>query len=89
MPVKFLLIGRPNRDVNELHELEIEVTGEYNRADVLRLISEVGPHVIWYPTQVPETYSYTLSEGLAAGFPLVVPTSAPSPNGLVAVPGRG
>jgi hypothetical protein len=33
----------------------------------------VDPHLIFYPQRVPETYSYTLSEGLIAGTPLLVP----------------
>ena len=30
-----------------------------------------GPDVIWFPAQVPETYSYTLSVALATGVPIV------------------
>ncbi|MFZ7112438.1 MAG: hypothetical protein ACOWYE_12205, partial [Desulfatiglandales bacterium] len=37
------------------------------------LISKSDPHLIWFPAQWPETYSYTLSAALESGRPLVVP----------------
>jgi hypothetical protein len=36
------------------------------------LIAAERPDVIWFPAQVPETYSYTLSVALAAGAAIVV-----------------
>lgn len=34
---------------------------------------EARPHLLWYAAQVPETYSYVLSEGLEAGLPVLTP----------------
>ena len=45
--------------------------GEDDFKDLPRLIARVRPHVIWFPGQVPETYSYTLTAAIAAGLPIV------------------
>jgi glycosyltransferase involved in cell wall biosynthesis len=63
--------------VEELHLTGIEkllrVTGRYEAAKLPQLIATVDPHLIFYSQKSPETYSYTLSEGLQAGVPLVMP----------------
>ena len=51
----------------------LRVTGRYQEAQLNGLIAELNPHLIFYPQKCPETYSYTLSEGLLAGVPLLVP----------------
>jgi GT2 family glycosyltransferase len=51
----------------------VQVTGPYEAEDLERLIAKVDPHLIFYPQRWPETYSYTLSEGFRAGYPLLVP----------------
>jgi len=35
------------------------------------LLAKVKPHVVWFPAQWPETYSYTLSAAIDAGLPIV------------------
>jgi hypothetical protein len=37
------------------------------------LLRKIAPRLIWYPCQWPETYSYTLSQVLKGGYPLIVP----------------
>ena len=49
----------------------IEITGEYQEADLPALLAKVKPHVVWFPAQWPETYSYTLSAAIDAGLPIV------------------
>jgi len=51
----------------------LHVTGRYEEAQLPDLIAELNPHLIFYPQQCPETYSYTLSEGLLAEVPLLAP----------------
>ena len=51
----------------------MQVTGPYEKADLPRLIADADPHLILYPQKCPETYSYTLSEGLMAEVPLLGP----------------
>jgi glycosyltransferase involved in cell wall biosynthesis len=51
----------------------MQVTGRYETNDLQRLLAEARPHLLWYAAQVPETYSYVLSEGLEAGLPVLAP----------------
>ena len=46
-------------------------TGTYEAPDLPRLIALERPDVLWLPSQVPETYAYTLSVALASGLPIV------------------
>ena len=50
----------------------MSIHGQYADEDLQALIAADRPDVIWFPAQVPETYSYTLSVALAAGPALVV-----------------
>jgi GT2 family glycosyltransferase/glycosyltransferase involved in cell wall biosynthesis len=52
---------------------KLVVTGRYQEADLARLIAEANPHIIWFPAQWPETYSYTLSSALNSALPIVAP----------------
>ncbi len=42
----------------------ITATGSYADPDLPRLIADERPDVIWFPAQVPETHSYTLTQAL-------------------------
>ena len=69
LPLEFHLIGYALIPLNR----SIRVHGMYKDQELGRLISRIDPHVIWFPAQCPETYSYTLSSALRSGRPLVVP----------------
>ena len=49
------------------------VTGHYEEAQLPYLIADLDPHLFFFPQQCPETYSYTLSEGLHARVPILAP----------------
>lgn len=49
----------------------LSATGSYDARDLPRLISAERPDVIWLPSQVPETWSFTLTTALASGVPIV------------------
>ena len=49
----------------------IAVSGAYAEADLPGLLARVKPHVVWFPAQWPETYSFTLSAAIEAGLPVV------------------
>ena len=68
----FQIIGSPSSRHGELLDLGVEITGPYTQFELPLFIRECHPHLLWYPAQCPETYSYTLSEGLASGLPLAV-----------------
>jgi len=49
----------------------VRCMGLYQDADLLNLVAEIKPHLLWLPAQCPETWSYTLSAGLRAGLPVL------------------
>ncbi len=65
------LIGFAEVPLPPVVEARVRQTGEYDPKDLARLIARARPHVIWFPGQVPETYSYTLSAAIASGLPIV------------------
>ncbi len=71
-PVRFSVIGTIEADAAALPPV-LAVTGAYDAADLPDLLAVCAPHLAWFSVLVPETYSYTLSEALAAGLPVVVP----------------
>lgn len=50
-----------------------EYTGRYEEAELSELIAQVNPHLLFYPSRAPETYSYTLSAGMKSGRPILAP----------------
>lgn len=65
--VEFRLIGFAYR---ALSAPGLKITGKYKPEDLPRLLADYDPHLVWFPAQWPETYSYTLSACLAAGLPV-------------------
>jgi glycosyltransferase involved in cell wall biosynthesis len=49
----------------------LNVTGEYKRDDLPLIIAKQGINVILMPSVVPETFSYTISEAMMMGLPIV------------------
>jgi glycosyltransferase involved in cell wall biosynthesis len=64
----------------------ISMTGPYNEAELPRLLAEAKPHVVWFPSQAPETYSYTLSAAIDAGLPIVATRIGAFPERLAGRP---
>ncbi len=56
--------------------------GSYKPDEIINLIKEINPHLIWFPALWPETYSYTLSEALMCGLPVVAPDFGSFPERL-------
>lgn len=66
-PLRLRLIGHAAEPLPPT----ITATGSYESSDLPTLIAMERPDVIWLPSQVPETYSFTLSAALASGHPVV------------------
>ncbi|MBC7708637.1 MAG: glycosyltransferase [Rhizobacter sp.] len=49
----------------------LTASGSYAVDDLPKLIAAERPDVIWLPSQVPETFCFTLSTALASGLPIV------------------
>ncbi|WP_291168813.1 glycosyltransferase [Gimesia sp.] len=67
--LEFHLMGYAYRPLNVC----IKTHGPYKSEDLAAKLAKIKPDLIWLPAQWPETYSYTLSEALFAGIPVVVP----------------
>jgi len=75
--LEFVLIGYAYRSLSA-----VEATGPYEVATLPKLIVEKEVDIIFYPALWPETYSYTLSYGLASGLPIVAPNIGAFPERL-------
>ena len=68
--VEFHLLGYAYRSLRTYPEAALSCHGAYEDAMLPKLLQELQPDVVWLPSRVPETYSYTLSAALAAGLPV-------------------
>ena len=49
----------------------LTATGSYETDELPRMIAMERPDVLWLPSQVPETFSFTLSTAITSGLPIV------------------
>jgi GT2 family glycosyltransferase len=57
----------------ELNEKLVVVHGAYEDSQLDEALAAIDPHLVWFPCQWPETYSYTLSACLRGGYPVLAP----------------
>ncbi len=81
-PLEFHLLGYAYRKIDDA----VIQHGAYEDNDLDRLITGLNPHVIWFPVQWPETYSYTLSAALRTARPVVAPGLGAFPERLAGRP---
>jgi glycosyltransferase involved in cell wall biosynthesis len=72
LALSFRVLGATTEPVPQWPDAALSIHGQYEEDGLAALIAAERPDVIWFPAQVPETYSYTLSVALAAGTALVV-----------------
>jgi len=73
LPIRFVLIGFAYRQLNDLSQRVLQITGPYQDGDLDTLIAQHKPHAIWFTSQWPETYSYTLSAALRTQCAIIAP----------------
>lgn len=73
LPIRFVLIGFAYRQFNDLSQRVLQVTGPYHDENLDALIQQHKPHAIWFTSQWPETYSYTLSAALRTNCAIIAP----------------
>lgn len=78
LPIEYVVVGYTDRDA-EFEKLgNVQITGVYSHDRLDEILARERCHVAMIPSVWPETYSYTLSEALAAGFSVAVfPFGAP------------
>ena len=69
--MEFHLIGYAEDDLPHGATGCLIVTGKYQEHELPDLLARVKPHLVWFPAQWPETYSYTLTAAIEAGLPIV------------------
>lgn len=82
LDIEFILLGACHVALPQ----SVRCMGLYQDADLLNLIAEIKPHLLWLPVQCPETWSYTLSAGLRAGLPVLASRLGALPERLARRP---
>jgi GT2 family glycosyltransferase len=67
--IEFHLLGYAYRELNRA----VIVHGAYDDKLLDKKLADIAPHIVWFPCQWPETYSYTLSACLRGGYPVLAP----------------
>lgn len=86
--VELLLLGSGNAGARFEDQPGISVHRDYERAQLPALVAELAPDLALLPSTVPETFSYTLSEMLALGLPVLC-ASPGAPAERIATDGGG
>jgi glycosyltransferase involved in cell wall biosynthesis len=72
LPLEFIVVGYTNKDPELLELSNVRITGRYDEEDLFGLLEKQQGHVAFLPSVWPETFSYTLTAAIAAGFPTVI-----------------
>jgi len=71
LPLAFRVLGATAQPLPQWPEAPLTVHGSYDERALPQLVAAERADVLFFPAQVPETYSYTLSVALATGTPIV------------------
>jgi glycosyltransferase involved in cell wall biosynthesis len=71
LSLAFRVIGATARPLPQWPDAPLSVHGSYDEAALAALLASEHADVLFFPAQVPETWSYTLSVALASGLPIV------------------
>jgi O-antigen biosynthesis protein len=82
LPLEFHFMGAAHRSLSSRPQSSLIMYGRYVDSELQDLLKQVRPHLVWFPAQCPETYSYTLSACLEAGLPVVAPDLGAFPERL-------
>lgn len=82
LPHVFRVLGSTTQPAPQWPDAPLSVHGEYAEHELPSLIEAERPDVFWFPAQVPETYSYTLSVAMATGAPIVASALGALPERL-------
>ncbi|MGZ5101012.1 MAG: glycosyltransferase [Usitatibacter sp.] len=82
LPLHFRVLGYVARPLATWPEAPLTLTGEYPEGTLPRLIALERGDAMFFPAQCPETYSYTLTEAMASGLPIVATNLGSLPERL-------
>src|SRR5581483_7327298 len=86
LPIAYRVLGSTTEPIPQAPDVPLTIYGQYDDSDIARLLAAEKPDVLWFPAQVPETYSYTLSVALASGIPIVASHLGALPERLASHP---
>jgi GT2 family glycosyltransferase/glycosyltransferase involved in cell wall biosynthesis len=86
LPLAFRVLGSTTEPVLQWPDASVSIHGQYPDSELPALIAAERPDVIWFPSQVPESYSYTLSAALDAGAAIVASAMGALPERLAGNP---
>ncbi len=86
LPLVFRILGSSKEPIQQSPELPLTISGPYRDEALQDLIRSERPDLIFFPALWPETYSYTLSAAIAAGYPIAAPNIGAFPERLAAYP---
>jgi glycosyltransferase involved in cell wall biosynthesis len=86
LPLAFRVLGATAKPLPQWPEAPLSVHGSYDDAQLVALLAAERADVLFFPAQVPETYSYTLSVALASGIPIVASSIGAFPERLAGRP---
>ncbi len=82
LPLEFHLLGTPSGPLPMAPKVRLHIHGAYRHEETPKHVAEIRPHLVWFPAQGPETFSYTLSACLEAGLPVIAPNLGAFPERL-------
>jgi len=71
LPIHFHVIGYIAHPVATWPEVPLTIGGEYREGELPALLAASGADAIFFPAQVPETFSFTLGDAIDTGLPIV------------------
>jgi GT2 family glycosyltransferase/glycosyltransferase involved in cell wall biosynthesis len=82
LQLAFRVLGSTTLAIPQWPDAPLSIHGQYAENELQSLIEAERPDVIWFPAQVPETYSYTLSVAMATEIPIVASALGAFPERL-------
>ena len=82
LPLHFRVIGHLGRPLAQWPDAPLSITGSYPDSRVDELLALERPDAVLFLSQVPESYSYTLTAALRSGVPIVAPDFGAFPERL-------
>ncbi len=71
LPLHFRIIGSTTEAIPVFPQLPLDATGGYDDENLPAIIATEQPDLAFFPSQIPESFSYTLTAAMTAGLPIV------------------
>jgi GT2 family glycosyltransferase/glycosyltransferase involved in cell wall biosynthesis len=82
LPLHFRVVGYVAYPIATFPEAPLSISGEYREGELPALLASEGGDVVFFPAQCPETYSFTLSDAIDSGLPIVATNLGALPERL-------